>query len=148
MHRAAPRRRGGRGRVGRCAAVAAALGLLLIVLAPPLAAEVQIVFHGSTGLGLDGLKGYLGGYDPRERIVVVADEAPVHLLFFWDSPSLDPWATVTDATGAVVGEYELGKANRIVLARPGRHVVVLESRGGAGHWFCVVLGSREWNPYR
>jgi len=122
--------------------------MLLVLLAPPLAAEVQIVVHGSTGLGLDGLKGYLGAHDPRERIVVLADEAPVYLLFFWDSPSLDPWATVTDAAGAVVGEFALGRSNRVVLGGPGRHVVVLEARAGAGHWFCAVLGSREWNPYR
>jgi hypothetical protein len=124
------------------------LGLALGIAAVSLPAEVQIVFHGSTGLGLDGLKGYLGDQDRHERIVVYTDEAPVHLLFFWDSPSLDPWVTVTDAKGAVVGEFELGKANRVVLGRPGRYVLALEARSGAGHWFCVVLGSREWDPNR
>jgi hypothetical protein len=117
----------------------------MALAAAPLPAEVQIVFHGSTGLGLDGLKGYLGGGDPQDRIVVWTDEAPVHLLFFWDSASLDPWVTVTDATGARVGEYQLGTANRVVLGRPGRYVLLLSARKGEGHWFCVVLGSREWD---
>lgn len=125
-----------------CLALAAALAAL------PLPAEVQIVFHGSTGLGLDGLKGYLGGGDRWERIVVWTDEAPVHLLFFWDSPALEPWATVTDAKGAPIGEYQLVKANRVALGRPGRYVLTLEARKGEGHWFCVVLGSREWDAPR
>jgi hypothetical protein len=124
------------------------LGLALVLAAASLPAEVQIVFHGSTGLGLDGLKGYLGDQDRQERIVVYTDEAPVHLLFFWDSPSLDPWVTVTDAKGAAVGEYQLGKANRVILGRPGRYVLKLAAKSGAGHWFCVVLGSREWDPNR
>jgi hypothetical protein len=124
------------------------LGLALAMAVAPLPAEVQIVFHGSTGLGLDGLKGYLGDQDRQDRIVVYTDESPVHLLFFWDSPSLDPWVTVTDAKGVTVGEYQLGKANRIILGRPGRYVLMLAARSGAGHWFCVVLGSREWDTHR
>jgi len=126
----------------------AALGFYLAVAAASVPAEVQIVVHGSTGLGLDGLKGFLGEQDRKDRIVVLTDESPVHLLFFWDSPSLDPWVTVTDAKGAAVGEFALGKANRVVLGRPGRYVLVIEARSGAGHWFCVVLGSREWDPNR
>lgn len=133
---------------GRRAIRIAALGFFLAVAAAPVPAEVQIVYHGSTGLGLDGLKGYLGEQDRKDRIVVLTDEAPVHLLFFWDSPSLDPWVTVADAKGAAVGEFALGKANRVVLGRPGRYVLMIEARSGAGHWFCVVLGSREWDPNR
>jgi hypothetical protein len=133
---------------GRRAIRLAALAFFLAFAAAPVPAEVQIVVHGSTGLGLDGLKGYLGDQDRKDRIVVLTDEAPVHLLFFWDSPSLDPWVTVTDAKGAVVGEFALVKANRVVLGRPGRYVLVIEARSGAGHWFCVVLGSREWDPNR
>jgi len=124
------------------------VGLALALAAASLPAEVEIVFHGSTGLGLDGLKGYLGGGDLRDRIVVWTDEAPVHLLFSWDSPSLDPWVTVTDQKGATVGEHQLGKANRVALDRPGRYVLMLEARKGEGHWFCVVLGSREWDAPR
>jgi len=124
------------------------IGFALALAASSLVAEVEIVFHGSTGLGLDGLKGYLGGGDLQDRIVVRTDEAPVHLLFFWDSPSLDPWVTVTDAKGALVGEYQLGTTNRVVLGRPGRYVLMLSARKGEGHWFCVVLGSREWDAPR
>ena len=126
----------------------AAVAIALVLAAAPLPAEVQIVYYGSTGLGLDGLKGYLGDGDRQDRIVVLADEAPVHLLFFWDSPSLDPWVTVTDAKGATVGDFELGKANRVVLGGPGRYILVLTAKSGSGHWFCVVLGSREWDPGR
>jgi hypothetical protein len=131
-----------RGRRATSAIILAALGLFAVVGA---GAEARIVFYGSTGLSLDGLKGYLGAQDRQERIVVETDESPVHVLFFWDSPSLDPWVTVTDAKGAVVGAYQLGKANRVSLGRPGRYVLMLSSKGGEGHWYCVLLGSREWD---
>ena len=127
------------------ATLLAALGLVAAIAA---GAEARIAFYGSTGLGLDGLKGYLGAQDRQDRIVVETDEAPVRVLFFWDSPSLDPWVAVTDARGATVGEYQLGMANEVVLERPGRYVLMLTARSGAGHWLCVLLGSREWDKGR
>jgi hypothetical protein len=132
-------------RTGAFAVLLAALGL---VAACGAGAEARIAFYGSTGLALDGLAGYLGAQDRQDRIVVATDESPVHVLFFWDSPSLDPWVTVTDAKGAVVGEYQLGKANRVILGRPGRYVLMLTARAGEGHWFCVLLAGGEWDAQR
>jgi hypothetical protein len=131
-----------RRRTAPFAALLVALGLCACQAA---GAEARILFYGSTGLALDGLKGYLGDGDRRDRIVVETDEAPVHVLFFWDSPSLDPWVTVTDARGASIGTYQLAKTNRIILGRPGRYVLQIEARSGEGRWFCVLLGSREWD---
>jgi hypothetical protein len=132
-------------RSGAFAVLLAVFGLFVVIGA---GAEARIAFYGSTGLALDGLVGFLGVHDRQDRIVVETDEAPVHVLFFWDSPSLDPWVTVTDAKGATIGEYQLGKANRVILGRPGRYVLMLSSASGEGHWFCVLLGSRQWDTGR
>ena len=107
-------------------------------------ADARIAFYGSTGLSVDSLAGYLGALDRQERIVVETDEAPVHLFFLWGSTDLDPWATVTDAAGRTVGAFALTPGNRITLTAPGRYVVVLEARRGAGHWLCVLLSGRQW----
>ncbi len=127
------------------AVLLAALGLFAVIGA---GAEARIAFYGSTGLSLDGLVGYLGEQDREERIVVETDEAPVRLLFFWDSLDLDPRVTVTDSAGRTVGEYSLARDNRVTLFSPGRYVLLLSSTAGAGHWFCVLLGSREWDANR
>ena len=66
-------------------------------------AEAGIVFFGSTGLSMDGLKGWLGEKDPEDRIVVRTDESPTHLLFIWDSPDLQPRLSISDAKGAARG---------------------------------------------
>ena len=108
-------------------------------------AEVRIAFYGSTGLSVDSLAGYLGEQDRLERIVVETDEAPVHLLFLWDSTDLDPWVTVSDAAGRTVGTYSLARANRITLSAPGRYVLMLSARSGTGHWLCVLLSGRQWD---
>jgi hypothetical protein len=124
------------------AVLLAALGLFAGAAA---GAEARIAFYGSTGLSLDSLAGYLGEQDRQERIVVETDEAPVHLLFLWDSTDLDPWVTVTDAAGRTVGTYSLAPSNRITLSSPGRYVMMLSARSGAGHWLCVLLSGRQWD---
>jgi len=89
--------------------------LFLALAAAPLPAEVQIVVHGSTA-SPRRLEGYLA-YDRQDRIVVQTDEAPVHLLFFW-TPRRSTVVTVTDAKGAVVGEYESGRRTGSSSASP------------------------------
>jgi hypothetical protein len=131
-----------RHRSGSFAVLIAALGLFAGAAAD---ADARIAFHGSTGLSVDSLAGYLGVQDRQERIVVETDEAPVHLLFFWGSTDLDPWATVTDAAGRTVGAFALAPGNRITLTAPGRYVVMLEARSGTGHWLCVLLSGRQWD---
>ena len=124
------------------AVLLAALGLFA---GPQAGADARIAFYGSTGLSVDSLAGYLGDQDRQERIVVETDEAPVHLFFLWGSTDLDPWATVTDAAGRTVGAFALTPGNRITLTAPGRYVVMLEARSGAGHWLCVLLSGRQWD---
>ena len=129
-------------RSGSFAILLAALGLFT---GPQAGADARIAFYGSTGLSVDSLAGYLGDHDRQERIVVETDEAPVHLFFIWGSTDLDPWATVTDAAGRTVGAFALTPGNRITLTAPGRYVVMLEARSGAGHWLCVLLSGRQWD---
>ena len=125
-----------------------ALALLLAGLflsAAHLSAEAGIVFFGSTGLSMDGLKGWLGEKDPDDRIVVRTDESPTHLLFIWDSPDLQPRLVISDTKGVVVADLNLTKGNRVTLNARGEFVCVISRKSGSGHWFCVVLGTKEWD---
>ncbi len=108
--------------------------------------ETGVVFYGSTGLSTEGLKGYLGDKHAQERIVIQSDESPVYLLFFWDSRDLKPTIAVSDAKGAKVADIDLTKGNIVTLKKKGRYVCMLSTRQGSGHWFCVVMGGREWDP--
>ncbi len=111
-----------------------------------LSAEVSLKFTGSTGIAMDGLKGYLGGSDVKERIVVRTDEPQAFLMFFWDSKTLALSLTVTDKSGKRVAELDLAKGNILTLSKPGEYICTLTAKQGSGHWLCVVLGSREWDP--
>ena len=62
-----------------------------------------------------------------------------------DYSSESPIVTVTDAAGRTVGAFALTPGNRITLTAPGRYVVMLEARSGAGHWLCVLLSGRQWD---
>jgi hypothetical protein len=108
--------------------------------------DVEILNYGSTGLATDGLTGYLGELHPQDRIVVTSDESVAYLLFYWDSTDLQPVATVTDKAGFKKGEFDLTKENYVTLEKPGEYVCMLSTRKGSGHWFCVVMSGREWNP--
>jgi hypothetical protein len=117
----------------------------LLLSAAALSAEAGIAFYGSTGLSMDGLKGWLGEKDPEDRIIVRTDESPTHLLFIWDSPDLQPRLTISDAKGVQIADLDLTKGNRVTLNAKGEFVCVISRRAGSGHWFCVVLGAREWD---
>ena len=109
-------------------------------------ADVQIRTNGSTGLSLEGLKGFIGGTDAKERILVRSDEPQAYLVFHWDSKDLELTLTVTDKSGKKVAELDLSKGNILTLSKPGDYVCILTARKGSGHWLCVALGSREWDP--
>jgi hypothetical protein len=109
-------------------------------------AEVGIRTNGSTGLTVEGLKGYIGGPDAKERIVITSDEPQAFLLFFWDSNDLALSLTVTDSAGKRVAELDLSKGNVLTLSKPDQYVCTLYAKKGAGHWTCIVMGSREWDP--
>lgn len=109
-------------------------------------AEVQLVPYGSTGLGADALKGWLGAEHRQDRIVVKSDESPVYLLFYWDSGAFEPVVKIADAAGKPVAEVDLTKGNLVTLQKPGQYVCIISARKGSGHWLCVVLSGREWDP--
>ncbi len=109
-------------------------------------AEAQLVPYGSTGLGTDALKGWLGAEHAQDRIVVRTTEAPVYLLFYWDSASMEPVVKITDASGALVAEVDLSKGNLVTFKKPGQYVCMLTLKKGTGHWVCVLMGGREWDP--
>ena len=120
--------------------------LAFVCASAPSWADVQVTANGSTGLAAEGLKGYLGGTDLRERILIKTDEPQAYLLFFWDSRDLALTLTVTDMSGKRVAEIDLSKGNILTLSGPGSYVCMLTARKGTGHWLCIALGSREWDP--
>jgi len=121
------------------------LSTAFLLGAARLPAEAGIVFFGSTGLSVDGLKGWLGEKHREDRIVVRTDESPVHLMFFWDGPGLEPRLSISDSKGVAVADLDLARGNRVTLNARGEFVCVISARRGSGHWFCVVLGGKEWD---
>jgi hypothetical protein len=120
--------------------------LALVCASAPSWSEVRLAANGSTGLAAEGLKGYLSNADRQERILIKTDEPQAYLLFFWDSRDLALTMTVTDASGKRVAEIDLSKGNILTLSKPGSYVCMLTARSGSGHWLCIALGSREWDP--
>jgi hypothetical protein len=121
------------------------LSAAFLLGAARLPAEAGIVFFGSTGLSVDGLKGWLGEKHREDRIVARTDESPVHLMFFWDGPDLEPRLSISDSKGAAVADLDLTRGNRVTLNARGEFVCVISAKKGSGHWFCVVLGGKEWD---
>ena len=117
---------------------------LLFLAASSLPADVQVDFLKSTGLGLDGRKGYLSAQDSVDQFVVTADESPISLVFLWDGKDLVPGLKVT-RKGSVVADVDLTAGNRITLTGGGEFLCVISARKGTGHWLCVVLSGREWD---
>ena len=117
---------------------------LLLAAVSPLHADVQVDFLKSTGLGIDGRKGYLSREDSVDQFVVMADESPVYLLFSWDGKDLAPALKVT-RKGAVVADLDLSAGNKVTLTGAGEFICTISARKGTGHWLCVVLSGREWD---
>ncbi len=116
---------------------------LLFGAASSLAADVEVDFLRSTGLGLDGRKGFLSAQDSVDQFVVVADESPVYLIFLWDGKDLVPGLTVTQK-GSTVADLDLSAGNKVTLTGGGEFLCRITARKGTGHWLCVVLSGREW----
>jgi hypothetical protein len=116
----------------------------LFAAAPLVQAEVQIDLLRSTGLGLDGRKGYLSAQDSRDQFVVSTGESPIYLLFLWDSKDL-ALSLKVEKKGAPAAEFDLTAGGKIRLAGSGEHVCTISARRGTGHWACVVLSGREWD---
>jgi hypothetical protein len=120
--------------------------VVLCVIAAGAWAEAQLVPYGSTGLGTDALKGWLGADHAQDRIVVKTSEAPVYLLFYWDSAGMEPVVKIADAGGKPVADVDLTKGNLVTLKKAGQYICTLSTKKGSGHWVCLLLGGREWDP--
>jgi len=109
------------------------------------AADVRIPGSLGAGLGVEGRKGFLGPSNTHTSFVVRADESPAYLLFVWDGKDLEPWVRI-EKKGAQIIEVDLTKGNRITLTGGGTFTLTVSAHAGSGHWLCVALGGREWDP--
>jgi hypothetical protein len=116
---------------------------LLFAIVPSVLGEVQIDLQRSSGLGLDGRKGYLSAQDNQDQFVVSTDEPLIFLFFSWDDKDLAPSLKV-ERKGALVAEFDLAKGSKISLTGGGDFVCAISARTGTGHWVCVVLSGKEW----
>jgi len=66
-------------------------------------------------------------------------------MFYFDTKDLQAVLTVGDKSGKPLSEVDLTQGNIVTLDKPGRYVCTLTSKSGSGHWFCVLLGGREWD---
>ena len=110
-----------------------------------LAADARILSQAGAGLGVEGRRGYLGPANTHTSFVVRADESLVYLVFLWDGSDLEPWVRV-EKKGTPITEMDLSKGNRITLKGGGTFTLTVSAQKGSGHWLCVVLGGREWDP--
>lgn len=123
----------------------AAFIVFLVLPAIATFADVQIVSGLGAGLGVEGRKGFLGPSNTHTSFVVRADESPAYLLFLWDGKDLEPWVRI-EKKGAAIVEVDLTKGNRVTLTGGGTFTLTVSSHAGSGHWMCVVLGGKEWDP--
>lgn len=108
-------------------------------------ADVRIAGALGVGLGVEGRRGFLGPSNTHTSFVVKADESPSYLLFFWDGKDLEPWARI-EKKGTPIVEVDLTKGNRVTLKGKGTFTITVLAHAGSGHWLCVALGGREWDP--
>ena len=123
------------------------VAIVFLLSLPTLAmfADVRIPGSLGAGLGVEGRKGFLGPSNTHTSFVVRADESPAYLLFVWDGKDLEPWVRI-EKKGAQIVEVDLTKGNRITLAGGGTFTLTISAHAGSGHWLCVVLGGKEWDP--
>jgi hypothetical protein len=109
-------------------------------------AQTGIVFERSTALGTDGLTGWIGSAHQQDRITLRSREPNSRLFFFWDSADMLPRLQISDWSGKPVADIDLTKGNIVTLTEAGNYTCVLSAVKGSGHWFCVLLGTRQWDP--
>jgi hypothetical protein len=125
--------------------VAGALVLVSALASLSSFADVRIVGALGAGLGVEGRKGFLGATNTHTSFVVRTDESPTYLFFLWDGTDLQPWVRI-EKKGAQIVEVDLTKGNRVTLTGRGTFTITVLAHAGSGHWLCVALGGREWDP--
>jgi hypothetical protein len=126
-------------------ALAAALGAFLSLSVVNSFADVRINSALGAGLGVEGRKGFLGPANTHTSFVVRTDESPTYLFFIWDGKDFEPWVRI-EKKGAPIIEVDLTQGNRITLSGRGTFTLTVSAHAGSGHWLCVALGGREWDP--
>jgi hypothetical protein len=125
--------------------LSAAVMLFFFLSALSSFSDVRIVGVLGAGLGVEGRKGYLGPSNTHTSFAVRTDETPTYLLFIWDGKELEPWVRI-EKKGTPITEVDLTKGNRVTLSGSGTFTLTISAHAGSGHWLCVVLGGREWDP--
>jgi len=108
-------------------------------------ADVRIAGALGAGLGVEGRRGFLGPSNVHTSFVVKTDESRSYLLFFWDGKDFEPWARI-EKKGTPIIEVDLTQGNRVTLKGKGTYTITVSAHAGSGHWLCVALGGREWDP--
>ncbi len=125
--------------------VAAAFLSLLVLPALASFADVRVVGALGAGLGVEGRRGFVGPSNTHTSFVVRADESPAYAFFLWDGKDLEPWVRI-EKKGEPIVEVDLTKGNRVTLTGGGTFTLTISAHAGSGHWMCVVMGGREWDP--
>jgi len=128
----------------RIALFAALFGFFAFAVLRP-SADVRVVGALGAGLGVEGRKGFLGPSNTHTSFVVRSDESVAYLLFIWDGAELQPWVRV-EKKGSPIVQVDLMQGNRVTLSGKGTYTLTISAHAGSGHWMCVVLGGREWDP--
>ena len=126
-------------------AITSGLVLAFILASLGAFAEARILGALGAGLGVEGRKGFIGPSNTHTSFVVRADESPTYLFFLWDGKDLEPWVRV-EKKGSPILEVDLTKGNRVTLSGTGTFTITISAHAGGGHWLCVALGGREWDP--
>jgi len=120
--------------------LAAALSLAALAAS----ADARVLSQSGAGIGVEGRRGFLGPSNTHTSFVVRADEPVVYLLFLWDG-DLGPLVRV-EKKGSPITQVDLSAGNRITLQGGGTFTLTISAEKGSGHWLCVALGGREWDP--
>jgi len=120
------------------------LAVVFILAALSLSADARVLSQAGAGIGVEGRRGFLGPSNTHTSFVVRADEPVVYLVFLWDA-DLQPLVRI-EKKGTPITQVDLTAGNRITLQGGGTFTLTISAQKGSGHWLCVALGGREWDP--
>jgi len=120
------------------------LAAVFCLAALSLSADARVLSQSGAGIGVEGRRGFLGPSNTHTSFVVRADEPVVYLVFLWDA-DLQPLVRI-EKRGSPIIQVDLTAGNRITLQGGGTFTLTISAQKGSGHWLCVALGGREWDP--